>query len=172
LRSIGIGVCLALVASAADARRGGGVSRSGFGERAAATNIAQPGGGHGGNRGFRNSQTPNRGNSGHRKGHWNGNTNVDRNVNRDVDPNWNGNWNGGGYGWRSGGWGYPVARAAAWGTAAGLTAAAVGSVAYSLPAGCTASEYGGTPYYDCDGTWYQPSYRGTEVTYTVVNPPA
>jgi hypothetical protein len=53
------------------------------------------------------------------------------------------------------------------GAVAGMTAAAVGSMYYSLPAGC--SPYGG--YYNCGGTYYQPQYSGDNVTYVVVNNP-
>jgi len=31
---------------------------------------------------------------------------------------------------------------------------------------------GDITYYTCDGTWYQPNYRGNSVTYVVVNTPA
>jgi hypothetical protein len=29
----------------------------------------------------------------------------------------------------------------------------------------------GLTYYQCGSTWYQPAYKGSEVTYIVVNPP-
>ena len=56
------------------------------------------------------------------------------------------------------------------GVAAGVTAAAIGSLAYSLPSGCTPYTYAG-PYYQCGNVWYQPQYQGSNVTYVVVNPP-
>jgi hypothetical protein len=30
---------------------------------------------------------------------------------------------------------------------------------------------GGTTYYQCGSTWYQPAYQGGQVNYVVVNPP-
>jgi hypothetical protein len=91
-------------------------------------------------------------------GNFNGNT-----FNRNVNVNGNGGccWNGG--------WDHPVAAGLAVGAVAGVTAAAIGSTYYSLPPGC-ASPYSG--YYQCGSTWYQPQYSGTNVQYTVVNPPA
>jgi hypothetical protein len=65
----------------------------------------------------------------------------------------------------------PVARtAAAVGTAA-VTAAVVGSVVRTLPAGCSSVMVGNVAYQQCGTTWYQPTYSGTTVSYTVVNPP-
>ena len=64
-----------------------------------------------------------------------------------------------------------LARAAAWGTAAAVTAAAIGSVAYSLPSGCTTLYGYPTPYYNCAGTYYAPQYQGTDITYVVVESP-
>jgi len=57
------------------------------------------------------------------------------------------------------------------GVAAGVTAAAIGSVAYSLPSGCGNYYYAGSPYYNCGGTYYAPQYSGSDVTYVVVNNP-
>ena len=105
------------------------------------------------------------------------NRNVNRNVNRDVDVHGDyGYYRGGRYygGYRGyGGYGYgaPVARAAAYGVAAGVTAAAIGSVAYSLPSGCSSLYYSGLGYYNCGGVYYQPQYSGTNVTYVVVQNP-
>jgi hypothetical protein len=91
------------------------------------------------------------------------NRNVNRNVNRDVNVDGDRGYYAGGryYG------GYPVARAAAVTAGVALTAAAVGSIAYSLPSGC--SPYYG--YYACGGVYYQPQYQGDNVTYVVVNAP-
>jgi len=118
----------------------------------------------GGTRGAGN----NRGGYANRNASWNGNGNLNRNGNWNRNANWNGNgnWNGGRYGYGYGGyggWGYGAGRAAAWGLAAGATAAAIGSTVYSLPSGC--ASYNG--YYNCGGSWYQPSGTG----YVVVNPP-
>lgn len=96
--------------------------------------------------------------------------NVNRNVNRDVDID-------GDYGYYRGGryygyGGYPVARAAAVGVAAGVTAAAIGSMAYSLPSGCATYYYPyGSPYYNCGGVYYAPQYSGSQITYVVVDKP-
>ncbi len=57
------------------------------------------------------------------------------------------------------------------GAAAGITAAAIGSVAYSLPPGCGNVYYGGYPYYACGGVYYAPQYSGSDVTYVVVENP-
>jgi hypothetical protein len=43
----------------------------------------------------------------------------------------------------------------------------VGSVAYSLPSGCSPYSY----YYNCGGVYYQPQYQGDNVTYVVVDNP-
>lgn len=95
------------------------------------------------------------------------NRNVNRNVDRDVNVH-------GDHGYYRGGsyyGGAPVARAAAFGVAAGVTAAAIGSVAYSLPYGCNSFYYSASPYYNCGGTYYAPQYSGTDVTYIVVDDP-
>jgi hypothetical protein len=52
-----------------------------------------------------------------------------------------------------------------------VTAAAIGSLAYSLPTGCGSLHYGGYPYYNCAGVYYQPQYSGSQVTYVVVDNP-
>jgi hypothetical protein len=89
----------------------------------------------------------------------NQNVNVNRNVNVDVD-------------YRGGACCYhPVAAAAAVGTAAAVTAAAIGSVTYALPPACVVSSYGGITYQNCGGTWYRPQYAGTSVQYVVVAQP-
>ena len=60
--------------------------------------------------------------------------------------------------------------AAAAGAAYG--AAAVGSVTNSIPvSSCSQVDEGGTTYYNCGGTYYQPSYQGSTVSYEVVSPP-
>jgi hypothetical protein len=92
------------------------------------------------------------------------NRNVNRNVNRDVDVHGDRGYYG--YGGRYWG-GAPVARGVAAGAAFGLTAAAVGSVAYSLPTGCGLVG----AYYRCGHTYYAPQYSGDQVTYVVVESP-
>ena len=94
----------------------------------------------------------------------NQNTNVNRNtnvnVNRNVDVH---GGHGGGYDQ----WGHPIATGVAIGATAAVTAAAVGTMVHALPSGCVASG----PYQNCGGTYYQPQYQGSSVTYVVVNPP-
>ncbi|HEY2292767.1 MAG TPA: hypothetical protein VGM86_18855 [Thermoanaerobaculia bacterium] len=90
----------------------------------------------------------------------NQNVNVNRNVNVDVDNHWDND-----------GWDHPVAAGVAIGTAAAITAAAIGSIAYSLPPSCTMVAMNGVTYQQCGSTWYQPQYAGSQVTYVVVNPP-
>ncbi|NVJ20859.1 MULTISPECIES: hypothetical protein [Myxococcus] len=84
------------------------------------------------------------------------NNNVNRNVDvhRDIDVDVDRNY-------------HPVATAAA----VTATAAAIGSVTRSLPPSCSTAVVGGVTYQNCGGTWYQPRYSGTEVSYLVVNPP-
>jgi hypothetical protein len=65
----------------------------------------------------------------------------------------------------------PVARAAVVTTAAVATAVAVGTVVHSIPPSCSAVMVGNVSYQQCGGTWYQPRYAGSGVTYVVVNPP-
>ncbi|MDF2900422.1 MAG: hypothetical protein K0Q62_481 [Phenylobacterium sp.] len=90
-----------------------------------------------------------------------GNVNIGNDVNIDVDNGWDNN-----------GWDYhPVARGVAFGTAAAVTSAVVGSMIYSLPPSCATRPYGGVSYSYCDGVWYQPQYSGSSVTYIVVNQP-
>jgi hypothetical protein len=91
------------------------------------------------------------------------NVNVNRNynVNRDIDIDVDHHY--GGY--------HPVATAAAVTAAATVTAAAIGSIVYSLPRSCSAVVVNGFTYQNCGGTWYQPQYAGSQVTYVVVNSP-
>jgi len=41
----------------------------------------------------------------------------------------------------------------------------------TLPAACTMRSAGGVTYQYCGGTWYRPSYVGSDVQYTVVAAP-
>jgi uncharacterized protein DUF6515 len=66
---------------------------------------------------------------------------------------------------------HPVARAAVATTAVVATAAVVGSVVRTLPAGCSSVMVGNVAYQQCGSAWYQPRYSGSQVTYVVVNPP-
>ena len=85
------------------------------------------------------------------------------NVNHvDVNNDWNG-W--GGY------YDHPVGAFAAGAAVGAVTAAAIGSRYYALPAGCGPYPYGGFTYYSCGGNWYKPTYQGDTVVYIVVNKP-
>lgn len=87
------------------------------------------------------------------------NRNINRNVHVDVDRR---------------GWGYdyhPIATGVAVGAAAAVTSAVIGSVVYSLPPSCSSVIVNGIAYQQCGSTWYQPQYAGSNVSYTVVNPP-
>ena len=66
---------------------------------------------------------------------------------------------------------HPVATAAAVTAGVALTAATVGAIVHSLPPSCTVTSLNGVTYQNCNGTWYQPQYVGTQVNYVVVNPP-
>lgn len=92
-----------------------------------------------------------------------GNVRVGNNVNVNVDNDhgwgdWNDNY-------------HPVARGVAYGTAAAVTTAAIGSMIYSLPPACATQMYGGVTYYSCGGVWYAPQYQGDKVVYVVVENP-
>ena len=95
-----------------------------------------------------------------------GNINVDRgNINvGDIDVD-GGRWNNGCC------YNHPIARGVAWGAAAAVTAAAIGSVVYTLPPACSIVYVGEDAYNECDGTWYRPQFEGTTTTYVVVAPP-
>jgi hypothetical protein len=51
-------------------------------------------------------------------------------------------------------------------------AAVVGSMYYSLPAGCSPYAYGGYGYYSCGGVYYEPRYEGDTVVYVTVPDPS
>jgi hypothetical protein len=91
------------------------------------------------------------------------NANVNRNVNVDVDHH----YHRGGYGYG----GAPVARAVVGTAAVAVTAAAIGSMVYSLPPSCQTVVTSGVTYHQCGSSWYQPRYSGTQTTYVVVDPP-
>jgi hypothetical protein len=98
------------------------------------------------------------------------NVNQNVNVNRDVNVNTNRNYYGGGYGG-------PCCYNSGVGTAAAITAAAVGtamvvgSMVNSLPPSCTAVSANGVTYQKCGSTYYQPQFSGGNTTYVVVNAP-
>jgi len=85
------------------------------------------------------------------------NVNVDRNVNVNVSGNNNCCNNG----WDNDY--HPVATAAA----ISATAAVIGSIVRTPPAGCVPVNYGGVVYQQCGSTWYAP--QGSQ--FAVVAPP-
>jgi hypothetical protein len=89
----------------------------------------------------------------------NRNVNVNRDIDVDVDHHYHGNYY------------HPVATAVGVAAAVTVTAAVVGSIVYSLPPACSMVVVNGISYQNCGGTWYQPQYMGTQVSYVVVNPP-
>jgi len=94
----------------------------------------------------------------------NRNTNI--NANKNVNVNVNNNRGG----CCGGGWDndyHPVATAAAVTATVAVTAAVVGSMVRTVPAGCVPVNYGGYIYQQCGSTWYQP--QGSQ--YVVINPP-
>ena len=93
-----------------------------------------------------------------------GNVNIgnDVNVNDDHDNGW-------GWGWDDDH--HPVAAGVAFGTAAAVTSAALGSRYYSLPPACAPYPYGAYTYYSCGGVYYAPQYEGDRVVYVVVERP-
>ena len=84
----------------------------------------------------------------------NGSVNVNRDIDVDVDRDY-----------------HPITTAAAMGTGAAVTDAVVGTVVHTLPPACAAVQVGNITYQQCGGTWYQPQYAGTQLTYVVVDPP-
>jgi hypothetical protein len=101
------------------------------------------------------------------------NTNVNRNINQNYNSNVNvnRNVNVGVDRWGAGCCYHPVARATTAVAATAVTAAAIGSMVRTLPPSCTMRSAGGVTYQYCGGTWYQPSYVGSDVQYTVVAAP-
>lgn len=136
------------LAPVADARDAGGGGRGG-------------GGGGGGARQADSSKADARTNNVRSSSTNNVNSNTNVNVNRNTNVTVNNN---------GGGWDndyHPVGRAVAVGAAVAVTAAVVGSMVNTVPAGCVPVNYGGMVYQQCGGAWYQP--QGTQ--YVVVNPP-
>jgi len=165
LTSLTFGTALILSAfagSIAEARPGGGF-HGGAGGRGAAMSV------HGGAGGVSRAggANLNRGANANvnRSGNFNGNRNINANVNRNVNIDVDNRWDGGCCGY------HPVAAGVAFGAAAAVTAAAIGSMAYTLPPACVTRVYPAGTYYSCGGTWYQPQYSGSQVTYVVVNNP-
>ncbi len=82
------------------------------------------------------------------------------NVNVNVNGGYHGGYYGGGY-YHSG----PSVGAVV------ATAIVVGAIVSSLPPNCTTIMANGFAYQQCGGTYYQPRYAGSSVTYVVVNRP-
>ena len=97
----------------------------------------------------------------------NNNVNVNHNTNVNVHHNTNVNVNvNSGY---HGSYYAPVYHPVA---AVVATAIVIGAVANSLPqSGCTTVISNGFTYHNCGGTYYQPQYQGSQVTYIVVKAP-
>jgi hypothetical protein len=147
----------------ADARDAGG--RGGGGGGGARANAGGGGGGaHKANNGNRDVRTNNVRSTSTNNVNANRNTNI--NANKNVNVNVNNNRGG----CCGGGWDndyHPVATAVAVTAAVGVTAAVVGSMVNTVPAGCVPVNYGGYIYQQCGGTWYQP--QGGQ--YVIINPP-
>lgn len=90
-----------------------------------------------------------------------GDREINNDIDIDVDDGWDNDWGD-----------HPIAAGVAFGTAAAMTSAVIGSWAYSLPPSCYNGFYGGYTYYNCGNVWYQPAYSGDQVTYVVVEQPA
>jgi hypothetical protein len=162
---------------AAQRGSGGGGTRS-----SARASVNQPSGNAGANRNTNAGANANRNTNtnANRNVNANSNTNVNANknvnvnqnvnVNRDVNVNVNKNYSGGGYGG-------PCCYNSGVGTAAAITAAAVGTamvvgaMVNSLPPSCTAISANGVTYQKCGSTYYQPQFSGGNTTYVVVNAP-
>jgi hypothetical protein len=91
------------------------------------------------------------------------NVNVDRDIDIDIDVDRR--YHGGGYYYNRG---PSVAGVVA---ASVATAIVVGAVYSSLPPNCTTIVANGIAYQNCGGYYYQPQYRGSSVSYVVVNRP-
>lgn len=62
----------------------------------------------------------------------------------------------------------PVGAAVVAGAVTGL---AIGSIVASIPPSCSVVRVGGVEYRNCSGTYYQPVYQGSTVSYKVVPAP-
>jgi hypothetical protein len=97
-------------------------------------------------------------------------------INVNVDRNWNGNVHVSQPIYGAVRPVYPVYRPVAAGVVIGataaVTAAAIGSMYYSLPpSGCSPYPYSSYTYYYCGSVYYKPQYQGDTVVYVVVNKP-
>ncbi len=55
--------------------------------------------------------------------------------------------------------------------AGAATAAAIGTILYSLPSACRVFYSGGVKYWECGGVYYRQRYQGSQVVYVVVARP-
>ncbi len=172
---VALAVVVGWAAEPAEARGGRGGGRAGGGARAGGGGFRGGGGayrgGGGGGWNVRSTSRPNVSQSRSFSGQGrnidrNVNRNVSRDFNRDVDVDIDGH---GGY------WGgccyHPVATAAAVTATSMITAAAIGSVVYSIPPSCQTTVVNGVTYEQCGDTWYAPQLSGSSASYVVVNPP-
>ena len=161
-----------VVIAEAGIARGGGGMRSGVGNRSAGISRGNIGGGNI-NRGDINRQNVQR-----NVDRTDINRNVNRNVNRDIDIN--GGW-GRGYYYDDNHWGWGSFAAGAAVGAVGAAAAydypdtvvvtpSMGGYVSTLPSDCYATDGGGTPLYNCNGVYYQPTYQGSSLMYEAVQP--
>ena len=88
------------------------------------------------------------------------NVNVNTGHRTDVDVHVHGGYYGGGYYHPGPSVGAVVA-----------TTIVVGAIVASLPPNCTTIIANGFAYQNCGGTYYQPRYSGSSVTYVVVSQP-
>lgn len=152
---------VALPPQIAEAARGGGGKVRAAGATNTTRHAARPSQGvrPGSDIASRNTNIDNRStrNSGNRinTGDININTNIDHD---DHGWDWDDDY-------------HPIARGVAFGTAAAVTAAAVGSMIYSLPPACAPYPYMSYTYYSCGGVYYEPRYQGDTVVYVVVDRP-
>ena len=51
-----------------------------------------------------------------------------------------------------------------------VIAPSTGGYINTLPSNCYAVDEGGTPLYNCDGVYYQPTYQGSSLMYEAVQP--
>lgn len=151
--TVAVPIVMAFTATPAEARGGG---RRGGGGRVRSNGRQNINAGV--NRNRNNNANRNRNNNVNRNTNVNRNrdVNVDRSRHVDIDVNHR-------YGYGHGNGGAFVAGVA--------TAIAVGAIVNSLPPSCTNYTYSGIAYRNCGGTWYQPQYSGSNVTYIVVNNP-
>jgi hypothetical protein len=153
-------------------RRGGGGRGGGRGGGFSSRGGARPSvnarpSAHHANRANLNRHDYNRGSQRREIGDRNIGVNRDIHVDRDRNVGVNRNWDYDGCCYNN----YPVARAAAVATGAAITAAAIGSVVYSLPYECSTVVVNGIAYEQCGSSWYQPQFVGTSTSYIVVGAP-